>query len=74
MGYEGLGKMTYRIMGTLECDDLPALFPKFAQSLNGVRPSRNSNWVNRVRVFHISDCDVRRPRGLLVYRIVKPIL
>lgn len=58
----------------MECDNFPALVPKLAQSLDGVRPSGNPDRVNGIRVFYISDCDISRPRGLPVYRIVEPVL
>lgn len=47
--------MAYRIAGTMECEDLPAVVSELGQSIDGVRPSRNSDWVHGIREFEIGD-------------------
>lgn len=59
----------------MKCDDLPAFVPQFAQSVDGVRPSGYSGWVNGIRVFKISNGEeLNRSCGLTVYGIVVPDL
>ena len=59
----------------MEREDLPAFVPEFTQSVDSVRPSRNSNRVNGIRVFKIGGGErIQRPRRVLVYRVVIPYL
>jgi len=68
-------EVTYRIAGTMECEDLPALFPELPQPLDSVRPSRNPDWIDGTRMFNISDGESnRRPCRVSVYREIVPEL
>lgn len=59
----------------MERDDFSAFLFIFTQSLDSVRPSRNPNWVNGIRIFQINDREIIvRPQRLFVYRIVVPVL
>jgi len=73
--YKGLGEVTYRIAGTMECDDLSTFVPEFTQPFDSVRPSRDPDWVYGIRVFEIGGGESnQRPRGVPVYRIIIPDL
>jgi hypothetical protein len=52
---EGLDRAAYRIAGAMEREDLPAVVPELGQPIDGVRPSRNSDWVHGIREFEIGD-------------------
>ena len=57
----------------MECEDFPAFVSVFTQTVDSVRPSGNSNWVDSLRIFEIRDGEIiQRPRGILVYRVVVP--
>ena len=57
----------------MEREDFSAFLSVFAQTVNSVRPSGNSERVDFVGIFDISDGEViRRSHGILVYRIIEP--